>query len=115
MRIRNVEQISMAISGRLGRDAGIAGITVSSFPNSKGKTKKGENSPRELTAGDIAGIPNLVWGGQGRTLILFLNTNCRFCVESMPFYRQTVELAHGKDIRFVAVFPQDPHEAVMFS
>ena len=43
-----------------------------------------------------------------QTLLLVLSKGCRFCSESAPFYQSVVrENAGRKDLRLVAVFPQD--------
>jgi hypothetical protein len=40
-----------------------------------------------------------------RTVVVALQTTCRFCTESAPFYKRLVEAAEGRNIKFVAVFP----------
>ncbi len=39
-------------------------------------------------AGERFDIPGLVAAGPGRTLVLVLNTTCRYCNDSLPFYRE---------------------------
>ena len=44
-----------------------------------------------------------------RTLILALSTNCRYCTQSMPFYKgltQRIDTEAGKSTQLVALFPE---------
>jgi len=45
----------------------------------------------------------------GKTLLVDLSTTCRFCDESLPFYRKLVETNRrsGKNVNIVAVFKED--------
>jgi redoxin len=65
--------------------------------------------PAEGTQLSVAGIN---WSESSETILLALSNKCHFCTESAPFYqRLTRELAQQKDIRVIAVFPQDATEA----
>ena len=53
------------------------------------------------TLGDVAELASLP---ATPTVLLFLNSNCRFCTENMPFYRRLLEQtrAQGQRLRVVA-------------
>lgn len=36
--------------------------------------------------GEAAALPNVDYAGAPKTLVVVLNTRCRFCAESVPFY-----------------------------
>lgn len=55
-------------------------------------------------------LPDVSWAGQPKTLILALQTNCHFCNESAPFYKRLVESVKNKNVKLVAVFPNNPEE-----
>jgi peroxiredoxin len=50
------------------------------------------------------------WTAHDRTLVLALKNGCRFCEESIPFYRKLAELEESNQINahLIAVFPDDP-------
>lgn len=57
-------------------------------------------------------MPGVDWSESNQTILLALSNKCHFCSESAPFYqRLTRELAQRKDVRLVAVFPQETEEA----
>jgi AhpC/TSA family len=63
-------------------------------------------------AGAQVSLPGVDWGASSETVVLALSNKCHFCSESAPFYqRLTRELAQRKDVRLVAVFPQETEEA----
>jgi hypothetical protein len=46
-------------------------------------------------------------------LLLVVSTSCHFCKDSLPFYKQLTEAAHGK-LGVIAVLPQSQPEAREF-
>ena len=76
---------------------------VSKFESTEAKP------PLEGTELSVAGVN---WAESNETVVLALSSKCHFCSESAPFYqRLTRELAQRKDVRLVAVFPQETQEA----
>lgn len=68
-------------------------------PSTTGGFRKGE---------EAAVLPNVDYAGAPKTLVVVLNTRCRFCAESVPFYNS---LAAGRaGTRVIAVFPNDEGE-----
>jgi hypothetical protein len=64
-----------------------------------------------IPPGSKATLPGVDWAKNGRTLLLVLSRDCRYCTESAPFYRRLASEAGGQtDIRLVAVFPQEVEE-----
>lgn len=37
-------------------------------------------------------LPEVDWIGNGNNLVLFIQSNCRYCTDSAPFYKQLVSL-----------------------
>lgn len=67
--------------------------------------------PASVQVGDQ--LPRLAaydWKSHARTLILALQDGCRFCEESLPFYRKLAELENSNqtDAHLIAVFPDAP-------
>jgi hypothetical protein len=75
----------------------------------------GSNSLRPKTGpaeGTQLSVPGVNWGESRKTVLVALSKGCHFCSESAPFYQQlTRELAERKDVRLIAVFPQEVGEA----
>ena len=55
--------------------------------------------------------PDINWSQQPKTLVLALQTGCRFCNESAPFYKRIIETVKNKNIKLVAVFPTEIEES----
>lgn len=52
---------------------------------------------------------------KNRTLFLVLSTNCRYCTESLSFYKDIVEKnAANPSISMIAVFPQELSESTKY-
>lgn len=71
------------------------------------------NQPARVqpTVGKQVNLPDENWSAHRKTIVLALQTTCRFCHESAPFYKRLIESAKGKNIKFVAVFPQTVEES----
>jgi hypothetical protein len=72
-------------------------------------------TPRTTTPGPLQGtqlsVPGIDWAESNQTIVLALSDKCHFCTESAPFYQRLVrELTQRKDVRMVAVFPQDVND-----
>ena len=61
--------------------------------------------------GSKLNVPDLNFSGQPKTLVLVLQTGCRFCNESAPFYKHIIESTRNKNIKLVAVFPTSIEES----
>lgn len=67
--------------------------------------------PISLKVGDqLPSLPAYDWKAHDRTLVLALKNGCRFCEESIPFYRKLAEMEKSNqiDANLIAVFPDDP-------
>lgn len=63
---------------------------------------------RALSPGAKITIPGVGFASSGRTLLFVLSSSCKFCKESAPFYQRIVQETQSiKDLRLVAVLPQD--------
>jgi len=71
-----------------------------------------QRTDRPASTGPAVGtqiaLPGVNWSDSDQTVVLALSNKCHFCTESAPFYQKlTQELAGRKNVRVVAVFPQD--------
>jgi len=68
-------------------------------------------APTGPAVGTQIALPGVSWSDSDETVVLALSNKCHFCTESAPFYQKlTRELADKKNVRVVAVFPQDTSE-----
>ncbi len=75
-------------------------------------------TPRTVAAGDhLAGLPGLDWSRHRKTLLLVLNTGCRYCQDSAPFYQKLAQARHpNRDtLEIVAVFPNEAEKVREFA
>jgi hypothetical protein len=62
-----------------------------------------------ITLGTKISIANVDWSRSRRTFVVALQEGCHFCTESAPFYKRLVVRAStNKNLRLIAVLPQDP-------
>ncbi len=67
--------------------------------------------PTGPAAGTRISVPGITWSDTDETVVLALSNKCHFCTESAPFYQKlTRELTDRKNVRVVAVFPQEVDE-----
>lgn len=54
------------------------------------------------------------WKSNGRSIVLYLSTKCRFCDESVPFYERLAKQKPKNGVKLVAVFSQDLDQATAY-
>jgi thioredoxin-related protein len=59
------------------------------------------------TVGAKLDLADLNWSENPKTLIMALQPSCRFCNESVPFYKRLVDAMKDKNVKLVVVFPKD--------
>jgi thioredoxin-related protein len=70
--------------------------------------------PVEITKGTKISLADVDWQANQKTLLLVLQKGCRFCTESMPFYKTLVEKAKEKGVKLVAVLPDSREESIQY-
>ncbi|MDQ3633333.1 MAG: hypothetical protein M3405_02330 [Acidobacteriota bacterium] len=65
----------------------------------------------EPKIGSQMNAPDVNWSEQPKTLVLALRADCRFCNESVSFYKRIVETVKNENIKLVAVFPTEIEES----
>lgn len=70
----------------------------------------------EVKAGTQLAITGVDWSRSDRTLVLVLRKGCRYCEESLPFYRQLAGMQRRGEVdgRIIAVFPNDANSVREF-
>lgn len=72
-------------------------------------------APAHAKAGTKADFINVDWAKSNLTLLLVLQSGCRFCTESAPFYQRLArETAEASGVHLVAVLPQDVAEGTKY-
>lgn len=69
------------------------------------------SASHSLRIGARISLPETEWASSRQTLLLVLKEDCKFCNESMPFYRNLVQsVANNKGLRLIAIMLNDPAE-----
>lgn len=68
----------------------------------------------EIAKGTKISVPEVDWSANQKTLLLVLQKGCRFCTESMPFYKTLVEKSKEKGVKVVAVLPNSREEGSQY-
>lgn len=70
-----------------------------------------ERPDPRVPPGTQASVPGVDWAGNGRTLLLVLSRDCRYCTQSAPFYQRLARETAGRPgLRLVALLPQPVEE-----
>jgi hypothetical protein len=76
-----------------------------------GRKPQAANSS-SLRSGDVLRVSDLDLTTTGQpTLVLALSTQCRFCTESVPFYRRLLARARELNINVIVLMPQPETDA----
>ena len=76
-----------------------------------------QNQPapqREIAKGTKISLPNVEWQSNQKTILLVLQKSCRYCTESMPFYKTLIPKASEKGVRVIAVLPDSVEESSQY-
>lgn len=63
------------------------------------------------TVGKKINLENFDFSAQPKTVVLALQTTCKYCNESAPFYKRLIESTKDKPVKYVAVFPTPVEES----
>ena len=64
-----------------------------------------------ISAGERLNLADVNWKENKKSLVFFLNKDCRYCTSSAPLYRQLKEEALKQNVKSLAVFPHSAEEA----
>jgi hypothetical protein len=82
------------------------------LPASSPRTNLRARATNFLTVGASLAkrLPDIDWSRNRQTLVLALSTQCHYCTESAPFFRQIREKV-GNNVKILAVLPQPVAES----
>lgn len=66
---------------------------------------------KSTPVGNKMPIESVNWTEKNQTLVLYLSTTCRYCNESVPFYRKLMKERSKFGFEIIAVMSQNPEEA----
>lgn len=72
------------------------------------------SAPKEIAKGTKITLPETDFQANGKTLLLVLQKGCKFCTESMPFYKTLLQQAPQKGVKIVGVLPNTPEESTAY-
>lgn len=76
-----------------------------------GRNSKGPPPPEYRVGDKLPPIDGLQYAEGNKTVVLFISTHCRFCADSLPFYKRLAELSEQSGFR-VVIAASEP-EALM--
>lgn len=81
-----------------------------------GSVQPPPNAPSPVVGAVLPTLEDWSWASSERHLVLVLSTNCRYCIDSAPFYRQLAALkkSDALDTTVVAAFPESPQSIEQF-
>lgn len=86
----------------------LCGVLVKKFFFNGNEAAPAHSVDPKIPAGAKAALPGVDWAKNGKTLVLVLSRDCRYCTQSAPFYqRLTRETAGRPGVHLLAVLPQD--------
>jgi hypothetical protein len=78
------------------------------FPSPAGSNQPSRVQP---VVGSKLELADVNWSSQPKSVVLALQTTCRFCTESAPFYKRLIQQAKDRNIKVIAVFPTKVEES----
>jgi thioredoxin-related protein len=68
----------------------------------------------EIVKGTKIPLSDIDWQTNQKTLLLVLQKDCKFCTESMSFYKTLVEKSKEKNTKLIAILPNSSEESVQY-
>jgi peroxiredoxin len=73
----------------------------------------GKSEP-QITAGTRLTVPNVDWQQNKKTLVFFLKKDCVYCKYGAPFYRELIEEASKRSVKWLAILPEPVEEGTEY-
>jgi thioredoxin-related protein len=73
-----------------------------------------DTAPKEIAKGTKLAVPETDFQANGKTLLVVLQKGCKYCTESMPFYKDLLEKTPAKGVKMVAVLPGSFEESSIY-
>ena len=67
--------------------------------------------PKQIAKGTKIKVSDIDWSKNEKNLLLVLQKGCKYCTESMPFYKDLVKKASEKGVNLVAILPNSLEES----
>lgn len=71
----------------------------------------GRPNVSRINTGEHLNIANVDWEQNQKSLVFFLKKDCPYCTTSAPFYRQLIDEATKRNVKCLAVFPNNSEDA----
>lgn len=119
-KIKNVLEVGTNVAVLLAAMTVVAvfGVSLLSGKNAQAKKESTKPTQSQLQTGQILPQLNGIdYTAAPRTLMIMMSTKCKFCLASVPFYRQISEMGEtkGGSLHVVAAFPNSSEGVVQFA
>ena len=85
----------------------VAGVVVKRYLSPR---QVGPASLPRITKGEQLNVPGVDWEQNKKSLVFFLMKDCKYCKSSAPFYRQLIEDASKRNVKWLAILPSSVDE-----
>ncbi len=69
---------------------------------------------KQMLLGTHINVPNVSWEQNGKSLVFFLIKDCTYCTSSAPFYRQIIQEAEKRQVKWLAILPNSVEEGKQY-
>lgn len=87
-------------------------VLIQKYFLSQSAPQRSSNS--RIVKGTRYSLPEVDWAANKKTLVLALRDDCRFCTESMAFYRTLTEKSRERGVQSIAIFPNSQADGLTY-
>ena len=93
----------------------VAGVVVKRYLFPSQVSNGSIQQQAQKLMGTRINVPNVDWEQNKKSLVFFLKKDCVYCKSSAPFYRQLIEDASQRNVKWLAVLPDSLEEGIRYS
>jgi len=90
----------------------VASVVVKRYlsPSQVNQVNNGNTQQAQMLVGTRINVPDVDWEQNKKSLVFFLKKDCVYCKSSAPFYRQLIEDASQRNVKWLAILPDSVEE-----
>ncbi len=88
----------------------VAGVIIKRYAFQQPVSRDSIQQQPQITRGERVNIPNVDWEQNRKSLVFFLQKDCVYCDSIAPFYRQLIEDAGKRNVKWLAILPNSVEE-----
>jgi hypothetical protein len=88
----------------------VGGVVVKRYLFPQAVNRGDLQEASRMLIGTRLSITNVDWQQNQKSLVFFLKKDCAYCTSSAPFYRQLIEDASKRQVKWLAILPDSVEE-----